>query len=142
MSNAMIGYDTRFAIAASATAGADFVELAEVFEITPPSSTVSEVEVTHFRSSGRRREFIAGLTDSGTASLQMNFVPGSVSDQRILALRESGDVLPMRITYPNGVTVTFDGFIQEYTPAIPLDDRLTATVNIRVTGDVVIAEGE
>ncbi|MFE3839419.1 phage tail tube protein [Pseudogemmobacter sonorensis] len=141
MSNAMIGYDTGFAIAATA-AGTTFVELDEVFEVTPPSATISEVEVTHFKSPGRRREFIAGLTDSGTASLQMNYVPNSISDQRINALRASGEVLPMRITYPNGVTVSFDGFIQEYTPAIPLDDRLTATVNIRVTGDVVIAEGE
>lgn len=137
MTDAMIGYDTRFAI--ESTPGSDtYTELAEVYEITPPSSTIAKVQVTHMKSPGRRHEYIPGLTENGAASLQMNYVPGSASDLRLEALRASGQVVSMRITYPNGVTVTFDGFVEEYTPAVPVDDRLTATVSLAVTGDIVI----
>lgn len=139
MSEAMIGYDTRFAIETSPGSGM-YVELEEVFEVTPPSSTISKVDVTSFKSPGRRREFIPGLTENGAASLNMNFVPGSASDLRIEELRASGQVLSMRITYPNGVTVTFDGFVEEYSPAVPVDDRLTASVSLSVTGEIDIAD--
>ncbi|SEI10094.1 phage tail tube protein [Paracoccus alkenifer] len=138
MSDAMIGYDTRFEIETAPGAGI-YVELEEVYEITPPASTISKVDVTSFKSPGRRREFIPGLTENGAASLNMNFVPGSPSDLRIEALRASGEVLSMRITYPNGVTVTFDGFVEEYTPAVPVDDRMTAAVSLSVTGEILIA---
>lgn len=141
MSKAMIGYDTRFEIETAPGSGT-YVELEEVYEITPPSSTIDKIEVTHMRSPNRRREYIPGLTENGSASLSMNYVPGSASDLRIEELRINGTVLSMRITYPNGVTVTFDGFVEEYTPAIPVDDRLTASVSLSVTGDIVIAEAD
>lgn len=138
MSNAMIGYDTRFAIESAPGSGV-YVELDEVYDVTPPSATIGEIDVTHNKSPNRRREYIPALTESGSAGLQMNFVPGSATDMRIEQLRASAQVLSMRITYPNGVTVTFDGFVKEYTPAVPVDDRMTATASLTVTGDVVVS---
>jgi hypothetical protein len=64
----------------------------------------------------------------------MNFVPGSASDDRLLALDESGDTVEMRIVFPNNVTWTFDGFVSGYQPAVPVDDKMTADVTIKVSG--------
>jgi len=138
MTTALIGYDTELAFA-SVLAPTTFVALAEVFEVTPPSFTVDQVEATHMASPDRTREYIPTLTDPGTASAVMNFVPGSATDTLILGLRTSGATVPMRITYPNNETVTFDGFIAAYTPNVPLDDRMTAEVQIKVTGAVVVS---
>jgi predicted secreted protein len=132
-----IGYDTSFAI----KVGASFVVLAEVYEVTPPEVSVDQVEVTHFKSPGRSREYIAALSDNGTASASMNYVPNSATDQLIETLLTSGDTAEMQITYPNGVTVTFDAFVASYSKAIPVADRMTADVSFKVTGDVVMAAG-
>lgn len=132
-----IGYDTAFAISVSGS----FVSLAEVYEVTPPEVSVDQVEVTHFKSPGRSREYIAALSDNGTASASMNYVPNSATDQLIETLLTSGDTAEMRITYPNGVTVTFDAFVASYSKAIPVADRMTADVSFKVTGDVVMAAG-
>lgn len=132
-----IGYDTSFAI----KVGAAFVVLAEVYEVTPPEVSVDQVEVTHFKSPGRSREYIAALSDNGTASASMNYVPNSATDQLIETLLTSGDTAEMQITYPNGVTVTFDAFVASYSKAIPVADRMTADVSFKVTGDVVMAAG-
>jgi hypothetical protein len=136
--NADIGYDTRFAIEDAPGSGV-FVELAEVYSVTPPEIAVDQVEATHFQSPGRSREYIPALNDNGTATAEMNFVPGSATDSRIEALKAAGTVLAMQITYPNGVTVTFDGFVVSYSKAIPVDDRMTASAGFKVTGAVVIA---
>ena len=137
MSNAMIGYNTRFAIEDAPGSGV-FVELAEVYSVTPPESTVNEVQATHYQSPGRAHEFIAGLTNNGTASAEMNFVPGSATDQRLEALRAAATVLAMRVTYPNGVTVTFSAYVASYAKGIPVEDRITATAGFKVAGAVTI----
>ncbi|WP_447411788.1 phage tail tube protein, partial [Clostridium perfringens] len=68
-----------FAIADPATP-TNFVDVGEVTSITPPSDTDDMVDATHTQSPNRTREFIAGLTDPGECSFEMNFVPGSPSD--------------------------------------------------------------
>lgn len=138
MSNANIGYDTRFAIEDAVGSGV-YVELAEVFEVTPPEYTIDQVEVTHMQSPGRAKEFIPALSDNGTAQAQMNYIPGSATDTRIRELQASGEVLSMKITYPNGSTVTFPGSVESYNQAIPVGDRMTATAGFKVAGAVVVA---
>jgi predicted secreted protein len=133
--NADIGYDTKFEIEVNGT----FTALAEVFEVTPPEIAVDQVEVTHFKSPNRSREYIPALSDNGTASASMNYVPNSATDQLIDTLLGSGDVAKMRITYPNDATVTFDAFVSGYSKSIPVADRMTAEVQFKVTGDVTLA---
>ena len=138
MTNANIGYNTRFAIEDAPGSGV-FVELAEVYSVTPPENTIDQVEVTHFQSANRSKEYIAALGDNGTAQAEMNYVPNSATDVRLEGLRTAGTTLAMRITYPNGVTVTFSGFVATYAKAIPVNDRMTATAGFKVSGNVVIA---
>lgn len=140
MSDAMIGYDTEFRIKATAAASA-FSTLAEVYSVTPPESTVDQVQVTHMKSPARRREYIPALSDNGTAACEMNFVPGSASDLLIEALITSGDVVEAEIEYPNGTVVAFDCSVSGYSKAVPVDDRLTATVQFQVTGAVTVTPG-
>lgn len=135
MSDASIGYGSYFHI--SQNAGADWIEIAEVYDITPPSSTVDQVDVTHMNSPNRTREFISGLSDPGSASFEMNFVPGSASDLKIQEIRGTGEQVLCRVTFPNDVTWAFTGQIESYEPAIPTEDRMTASVSFKVSGSTV-----
>ncbi|WP_406871623.1 phage tail tube protein [Aminobacter sp. P9b] len=132
---ASIGYGSFFHI--SEDNGATWIELAEVFDITPPNDTVDEIDATHMQSPNRTREFIPGLIDPGEASFEMNFVPGSASDLKVAALKVAGARVKCRITFPNSVAWVFSGWISSYEPAVPTDDKMTATVTWRVTGSTV-----
>lgn len=136
-SNAAIGYDTTFAIEDAPGSGV-FVALAEVFEVTPPEVSVDQVDVTHFKSPGRAKEYIPQLKDNGSASATMNYVPDSATDQRIRALLGSGDVVAMKITFPNNATATFSASVESYSQTVPVEDRMTATASFKVTGTVVV----
>ncbi len=140
MSNAMIGYDTEFRIKVTPEAST-FTALAEVYSVTPPESSIDQVEVTHFKSPGRRREYIPTLSDNGTASCEMNYIPGSATDLLIEALITAGSVVPAEIEFPNGTVVAFSCSVSGYSKTNPVDDRLTATVEFQVTGDVTITAG-
>lgn len=135
MSDAMIGYGSYFHI--SRDGGSTWLPVAEVTSITPPSDTVDQVDVTHMQSPNRRREFVPGLSDPGSASLEMNFVPGSASDLLIQEIRGTGEQVKCRITFPSSVTWVFDGQIESYEPAIPNEDKMTATVSFKVSGSTV-----
>lgn len=131
---AMIGYGSIFALADPATPTV-FVDLAEVYDITPPSDTDDLVDATHMQSPDRTREFIAGLTDPGECSFEMNFIPGSAADLAVQAAK--GKKRICRITFPNGITWTFTGLRQGYEPAVPNEDKMTATVTFKVSGSHV-----
>lgn len=140
MTQALIGYGSFFHV--SQDDGTTWIEIAEVFDITPPSSTVDQIDATHMQSPNRNREFISGLSDPGSASFEMNFVPGSPSDILIQSIRASGEQVQCRITFPNGVTWEFTGQIESYEPAIPTDDKMTASVSFKVSGSTVVGEAE
>ncbi|MEW9808598.1 phage tail tube protein [Mesorhizobium sp. ZMM04-5] len=135
MTDAAIGYGSVFEV--STNGGSSWTEIAEVFSITPPSDTVDVIDATHMASPNRTREFVLGLQDPGEASFEMNFVPGSASDAYIQARKAAGVAVKCRITFPNATIWTFDGLLTGYVPAVPNDDKMSATVTFKVTGSYV-----
>lgn len=140
-SGALLGYGSTFKIATSGNSPTDYVSVGEVTNITPPSAKVDLIDVTHMQSPNRRREYISGLIDGGECSFEMNFIPGSTGDLELIEILTLAVGVSRRrqcqVRYPNGITDTFDGELQEYTPSVPTDDKMTAKVSFKVTGDVV-----
>jgi predicted secreted protein len=138
-SSALLGYGSVFEIVSDSSPDL-YVALAEIKSITPPSITVDQVEVTHMQSPNRFREFISGLQDGGETSFEMNFIPGSTSDDRLFELLNLGVGVSRRracrISYPNGVTWSFNAEVTGYEPDVPFDDAMTATVTLKVTGTI------
>ncbi len=137
MTDASLGYDSSYRIWDSTLTEPALVDIGEVFNITPPGGTADRVEATHMKSPGRRREYIAGLIDSGEASFEINFVPGSPTDAFLRRLLTSGEIVQHQIEFPNGATVTYDAAVTGYEKTVPLDDRMTATITVAPSGDEV-----
>ena len=136
--SAAIGHSSVFSIASESSPDLQ-VALDEVRNITPPTLTLDRIDVTHMQSPNRYREFISGLIDPGEASVEINFVPGGTTDDRIRELLNlpSGTTTrarAMKISFPNGATMSFDAEVLSYEPTVPVDDAMTATVTFSVTG--------
>lgn len=127
---AEIGYGAKYHIGG--------VEIAEVFDIVPGELVADQVDATHYQSPSRRREKIGGLIDTGEATFQINWLPGSSTDVLLRGYLASGDRVTHMITFPpDDVTVSFTGAVTGYTKAIPIDDRMTATITVTISGDEV-----
>lgn len=130
--NARIGYGFALEIA-FASAPTVFTHIKECFAATPPSQTDDNHEASHFQSPNRQKEYIPGLSDGGEASFEMNYVPGSATDVFLRSTR--GLALFARVTFANGVQILFNCLRQTYETDIPNDDKMTAALALKVTGD-------
>jgi hypothetical protein len=75
------------------------------------------------RSPKATKEFLLGLRDPGEASMEMNYIPGSISDLKLNAIRDARVSIHARITYPNGVTATFTALLTGYAHQRPTTKR-------------------
>ena len=138
---AMLGYGSVFQIQTENSPD-NYVALAELINITPPSFTLDQIDVTHMESPNRIREFISGLGDAGECSFEMNFVPGSTSDDRLFELLNlpsgSSRRRNCRISFPNGVTWSFTAELTGYEPTVPVDVKMTATTTFNVSCSISV----
>lgn len=135
--NALLGHGSKFEV--STDGGTVWTELDEVFNITPPSDTVDFVEATHMRSPDATKEFILALRDPGEAGMEMNFIPGSASDLKLIAIRTARVAISARVTFPNGVVWTFTGLLTSYAPTIPNEDKMSAAISFKVSSSTVVS---
>jgi len=138
MSDAMIGAGMTFQVENAAGSGV-YVALAELTSMTPPSATVDQIDVTNMDSPDLTREYIGGFSDPGECSMGMNFVPGSTTDDFIFAWRLANDVRSCKITWPNAVVWTFSGFITGYEIEAPFDDKMSATLTLKVSSSTSVS---
>lgn len=124
------GFTVEIAFASAPTA---FTQIKECFQINAPNVTDDNHEATHSQSPNRFKEYIPGLSDGGEVTAEMNFVPGSVTDLFLLSTR--GLALFTRITFANGVQILFNCLRQGYERDIPNDDKKTASLGLKVTGN-------
>lgn len=130
-SQSMIGLGITFRMADVATPSA-LTYIAEIGDMNLPQDDTDMVEATHAASPGRDREFVFGLNDIGELSFDMNLAPGSMSDVMLKAAK--GSKRWCEVTFPNGVQILFVGLRQSYEKSAPVDDKLGASVNFKVSG--------
>lgn len=134
MADGMIGYGSTVRIGRGATPS--WTELALIGDLEMPDEQVDEVEVTHQKSPGRRRQFIAGLIDSGELSIPMNYIPGSPTDTLCKELKASGEevIIGIKLTDdPDIEEDQFTGFLKGYARTAPIDDKMTAEATFRLS---------
>jgi hypothetical protein len=114
--------------------GETFTTITEVTAFQPPQDEADEHEVTHFESPNRRKEFIAGMIDSGEATATVNYNPGAYESHNLLAEdSESKDLHWWRFIAPGNIeSITFRAFVKGFTRNIGPNDPFTADVTWRV----------
>lgn len=142
MAVAEIGYGAELRVGATTAATSATVVLGGVKNLPPPPFTRDLIDVTSNTSPNATREFIPGLKDPGELSFEINWVPGNSTDAvfQAMLLEQDPRVFEVRYTQvtPN-VAFTFSAFLTGYEADAPMDDAMTASVTLKVTGAVVIS---
>lgn len=129
-SNAFSGVGTKFK--------RNSVDVAEVNSITGPNKTRGTIDVTSLDSTGGYREFIGGFRDAGTVTLNMNFTMATFNDFN--EDFESATLQSYSIVLPDsgGTTFSFSGLVTDLGMAVPMDDKVTSDVTIKISGVVTL----
>lgn len=112
------------------------VTIAEINSITGPGMTRATIDVTSLDSTGGYREFITGFRDGGTVVLNMNYKKSNY-DVMMSDFESNSTVSYSIVLNDTGASqLDFEGLVTELPLTIPLDDKITMVVTIKITGAV------
>jgi len=137
MSDAVVGFGTFF----ERWNGYSWEEISEIISINGPNLKKDFIDVTTLGSLNGYREFISGLKEGGTVSLKMNFTRHTYSVMKDdFENTESGNY---QIILPDhdATTIEFEGMVAEIPMTIPLDDKISIDVTIKITGGITLNSG-
>ncbi len=99
----------------------------------------TEIDVTCNTSTSK--EFVFGLRDNGTLSLDINYDPDGAGLALVEASYASDTEYDFKITYSNsggtsGTTKVFKGYVMNLSDSGSLDDKVSGTIEIKVSGNI------
>jgi predicted secreted protein len=116
-----------------------FATIAEVRSINGPGLTSDSNDITTHDTSDGFREFSQGLKDGGSLDFDINFVPTIAehsASSGLLANYLDGGRRNFQMVFPDQAQTTWvlHGFVQNFSINAPVDDVLTASVSIKLSG--------
>lgn len=111
-----------------------------VIGFTLPSMSRDTYETTHFESDERFKEFKAALRDAGEVTIQVQCEGLADMDEFYVDYRNDQPV-EYRIKWPDiggvadsGELFDFSGLITNIEPETPIDNRITFSITIKLSG--------
>jgi predicted secreted protein len=115
-----------------------FTTVGEVTDISGPSGEKETIEVTNHSSPDGYKEYIGGLKDGGEVSFDINFVPDDPQSQALLDEFEAATTANWQLLFPEGSKIGFAGFLTGFEFSAPVDDKLGASLTLKVTGSITL----
>jgi predicted secreted protein len=110
--------------------------IGEINSIDGPTKSRETIEVTRLEDVDGYRQYIAGLREPGTVTLNMNFTRDNYDV--LNADFESDTIQSYAIELPDEdeTVFSFSGFVTELPISIPIGDKITCDVTIQISGKV------
>lgn len=136
MSDAIKTQGFEFAIGAGSSPIV-YTDIGEIVSFQGLDGQAAEIDVTHLQSVAK--EFLMGLQDFGSFSIDVNYLTDDPGQQALRAAKATGDKKPFRATLSNGETFTFEGYVLSNPISGGVDAKVDGSFAIRITGDVVFS---
>ena len=135
MTNAVSGVGTTISIGDGASPEV-FTAIGEVTNLGGPEISAEEIETTSLDSVGGFKEFIGGLRDGGSVTLDMNYL-GSNAQQNDMRDNIGGVTKNYQISWPYSpaVTCTFAAQVSNMTFNTEPNAAISASVSLKVSGE-------
>ena len=118
--------------------GTSWVSIGEVTDATPPSISKDTIDTTHHQTPSGVRTFMGGLVDNGEATVEVNY---DVNDTGHILLRtRAGEANDLPLLYrfihsdTAGTIDEFSALITGFESESPMDDKVSATITLKISG--------
>jgi hypothetical protein len=122
----------------STTSPQTFTNMASITGIQGLNSGgATEIDATNFDSA--IKEFIRGLRDGGTITVNLNFDPDQSTHQTLWNLNRQGDTRQWRVLFTSGDYFEFNAFINNLQLDFAVDDIVRGSMPLRVVSEPMMA---
>tara|TARA_Y100000310_G_scaffold239557_1_gene243182 strand:- start:1396 stop:1830 length:435 start_codon:yes stop_codon:yes gene_type:complete len=112
-----------------------FTTIAEIHDITPPSTSLATVDATNMESPDGFTEVIATLLESGPVELDLNLIEDDSSQALLRTDAEAKTLRNFQVVLPGAAyQYTFAAYVTNLGPATPRDGRMSQSVTLTVSG--------
>ncbi len=123
-----VGYETT-------PGGGTYTTVGEVFEFSPPASSMDTVDATDFSHTDGHRRFIAGLIDAGEVTFTLHYDPALTVYGAIDTMYKARVQRKWKFIYAGStVNTVIDALITGLGRAVPMDEKMTMEVTLKVSG--------
>ena len=112
-------------------------KVAEVSSVGTLELSANIIEYNKYGSDYKQK--LVGQKDSGTLSLTINWIAGDVSHTALKAKYDSGTAQVFAVRWVSGTEnaqATFTGYISNYSIDTPVEDVVSANIEIAINGAV------
>ena len=124
--------------------GTVYVALGQVRDVSGPSLTRGDIDVTDQDSTSGYREFLPGLTDGGAVAFDIGFDPENVNHVQGVGTGLLGDfeqdgctlaAWQWTLSTCAGTAIwTWDGYVNSFTQTTPVEGQHTAAIGVKISG--------
>ena len=116
-----------------------YTEVSEINSFSGFDGSAQEIDVTHLKSTGK--EWLMGLQDFGQITLDCNHLPADAGQVLMRAAKASRAIQDFKLTFTDASTTeaTFQGYVLSNTISAGVDDKISGSFTIRISGDVTFA---
>ena len=137
MTSAAAGVGSEFRLGNSASPIV-YTKVAEILSISGPEVTAEEIDVTSLDSTGGFKEYITGLKDGGTVSLEANWIKGNAQQLSMRDAVASGASQNLQIAFADSpqTIATFTGKVTSFGMGADPTSQLKANFSVRISGSI------
>lgn len=110
--------------------------IAEVNSIGGPDQTREQIDTTSLDTVGGYRTYMGSFKDGGEISLELNFSAANWSGFQ--GDMDASAPVTYSIEFPDGTIFTFDAVCISMGVAVPLDDKITQSVTLKLSGGITV----
>jgi hypothetical protein len=98
----------------------------------------AKIDVTTIAS--KAKEYALGLDDSGTFAMSGNWKISDPAQQALLTAKADKKARVFKTTFSDGSGFVFAGLVDQFTWSADVDNVVTGTFNVQVTGSVLVVQ--
>lgn len=123
-------YGETSAVFTAASSG--WTKIAKITDITPPDSSMDDIDNSHAETTNQSRTFQAGWVDEG--ELAATIIYDKTVYSTLLGIR--GDEKKFRILYSDGSGVGWTGYLKSISNPVDIEGLVTSDIAAKVSGEV------
>jgi len=109
----------------------------EVVDWDGPGGAAGVIDVTHLTSAAKEKRM--GIPDEGQFTFSMNKIFGDTGQDACWEARRLQLEKSFKMTYTDNTTQTFAGYVLQFSTSGGVDDKVSGSITVEITGAVVVA---